>query len=203
MKPNNQIAASLAFYSFLAAMAFFAVVRFFGLLWFQQEYIPIDISWLAYYVIMGAFLVAEGFIITRCLTASKWLVCLLCAAGYLGFLYICVYPFAMWTLFWCDLGYIFLVPLCLNWNKGRLESFIASLIFAGGISLYQGIMMFGRGYPAISKYDAAWQILATIDYKFFLVILLLKKELVSNAGKRLLSLVRACRIFPKNRPRDL
>ena len=175
-KSNGEIALDLAFYSFLAAMAFFAAARLLGAFWFRQEYVPVNMPTAAYYGVMGAYLVAEGFIIIKCLTAAKWPVCLLCAVLYLAALYAAVYPFALWALFWCDLAYAFLVPMLLNRKRGKLKSLANSLIFVALISLYQLVMMFGRAYPAGAKYDAVWQILATIDYKFFLILMLIKKE---------------------------
>jgi hypothetical protein len=41
---NKRIAADLAFYSFVVAMVFFAIVRFLGLLWFKAGYVSIDMQ---------------------------------------------------------------------------------------------------------------------------------------------------------------
>jgi len=151
-------------------MAFFAVVRVFGLLWFQQEYVYTAMPLWAEYTVMAAFMVFEITIMLRILTPLSWRKAAAIALAVRAVYFLCL-PDPIYFIL--DVLAAMVIPLITN--KDKEKSVGASLLYIGGISLYQGLMMIGRGYPLLSKFSPSWQILGTIDYRIFLLLILLVK----------------------------
>lgn len=179
MKDKNKspeyIAVSLLFHSFIIAMIIFALFRIIGVAWFSQDYVTMEVSPLADRIIMSAYHLLEGFLILKILTKQKWWVCLLCALCYTGLQQL---NLNMYVTFALDVIYTFSIPFVFNKNKEK--SILMSMLFFVGICSYQYLMMFGRyDLVIVGKYDVVWQILSTIDYKIFLIVILLFKTIKS------------------------
>jgi hypothetical protein len=169
------IATLLLFCSFIIAMVIFALFRVIGVAWFSQDYVTMQVSPLADRLIMSAYHVIEGFLILKILTKQKWWVCLLCALCYTG---VQQFNLNMYITFALDIAYTFVMPFI--FNKDKDKSILMSTLFFVGIIGYQYLMMFGRyDLVMVGKYDVVWQILSTIDYKFFLIVILLFKTMKS------------------------
>lgn|GEM_PF-6514475 len=173
MRTHKETAAILFFSAYIVAMAFFAVIRAFGLLWFRVEYVPMELPEWAGAVILLIFLYAEFCIVLRILTSVKWgwIACMALAVTAVDF--VCSEGWQFWLL---DLAICLVIPLI--FNKDKRMSIGYSLMYIAGINLYQGLMMLGRGYPMLAKFDVVWQTLGTIDYRFFLLSILALKGVV-------------------------
>ncbi len=172
-KSPEYIAVSLMFYSFIVAMIVFAVFRFCGIAWFSPEYVSYSISEPLYYIITSVLHILEGYIIMRVLTNESFIKCILIAFIYDLLTYlIMLLPFNNEILFVFDIIYIVSIPFIFNQNKDM--SIINSCVFILFIALYQVIMSFSR-YAMIytAKYDVIYSLLSLIDYKCFLIVLLL------------------------------
>ena len=172
-RPHRQTAALLAFGAYIAAMVFFALVRACGMLWFQQEYVHAEIPVWAGNIILSALWVFEICLILKILTPISWKWALLIAEPLAALDYLFAYG---WQYILVD-GIVFLfLPLLINKDRERSAGY--SILFIAGINLYQLLMMFGRGYPMMAKFDPVWQMLGTIDYKFFLLSVFAVKGVV-------------------------
>ena len=175
--PNKYMAAILACCCYIVAMAFFAIVRVFGLLWFQQEYVQDTLPLWVEGIVMCSFLVFEAAVILRILTPIRWRTAILIGTVYKA---LCFLFTASWLFFLADILFTVCIPLIFNKDKERSIGY--SLLFFVCIFVYQCLMTFGRGYPALSKFNPIWQLLGTIDYKLFLLLILYVKGVATMFG---------------------
>ena len=174
-RAHKQTAAILLFFSFIAAMLFFAVVRIFGGLWFKAEFVWHDMpQWLSFLILNFLFIFDITFLL-KILTNNSWVKSFIVA-----FLYNIVINFisSLSIHFITDIVFCLFVPLFFNKNKAK--SFGYNLCYFLGIFGYQAIMMYGRGYPMIGSFNAIWQLISTIDYRFFILSIFLLKGVVKN-----------------------
>jgi hypothetical protein len=177
MRTHRQTAAVLFVSAYIAAMAFFAIVRAFGLLWFQQEYIETSIPYWAGFVLMYLFWTFDGVILLKTLTPISWWK----SAAIIGAVRVIVFFTAAGNVsFLFEFTILMVIPFIEN-GKGienKRRSIGNSALYFAGITAYQLMMIFGRGYPMLGKYCHSWQILLTIDYRLFLFGLFLMKGAV-------------------------
>ena len=177
-KSPESIALDLLFYSFIISMVVFAIFRFFGIAWFAQDYTPVLISEPGYYIISTLFKVFEGVIILRVLTNLKLRYCLCYATGY-ALLVLVLHNPAISTIL--DFVYTTSIPFIHNADKDK--SIKHSVLYILTVCAYQLIMSFGRyGMPATAKWDLGYAFLSLIDYRIFLIIILLyvKRRKIKN-----------------------
>lgn len=160
---------AMAMYSFIIFMLFFALCRLCGWFWFSVEYKPIEVDKWVFWFIMGLYKTVEGLIILKTLTKVKWYYCLI-----LAIVYTCI-NFSInnkGLQFLSDIIYIVSIPFIFNQDKEN--SILTSFIYILVISCYQIFMMFGRySIESIGKYDLFYQTFSTIDYKLFLLLVML------------------------------
>lgn len=170
-KSPEHIAISLLFYSFIIAMCIFAMCRAFNIGLFANGYISIETSEIMYYAISMAFHLYEGFLILKILTKLRWYNCLIIAACYTVLANVIGNHTVIFVL---DLVYIVSVPFIFNEDKER--SIKNSVYFILGMALYQFAMSFGRyDVTTLGKYDIGYAVLSFIDYRLFLLTILLNK----------------------------
>ena len=160
---------------YVVAMAFFAVVRAFGLLWFMQEP-PAGIGnpWVDFFVKMGLW-VLDGVIFTKTLTLLTTNKSILIVTMHTILAYAALFVGVdLFIVF--EVSLFLFVPLVVN--KDKEKSLGYSLLYGGLIMAYTMLMMWGRGYPMIARYSAPWQLLAMIDYKMLIVGILFLKEVL-------------------------
>lgn len=172
---NRNTTVRLLLHSFIIAMLIFAALRVCGVTYFVQQYADISFSAAKTRIIMFLYFVVEGTLILKILTSFSTKQCIAWAVGY-KLLQYCIAPGLVVVGVLLDCVYIVGLPLLHNQDKQK--SLFKSAIFVVLVSLYQGIMMFGRyGQSIGGKQDAVWQILSTVDYKFFLATIYLGKEM--------------------------
>lgn len=168
-KSPKYIATTLMFYSFIVCMLIFAIFRFCGLFYFSKDYESLETSEVVYRLITGLYHCLEGYLILKILTDKKWYVCLPFALAYTiiaKFVNNSMVSFLLDTLFTFSIPFIF--------NKDKDKSIIKSSLFMLVICIYQMVMSFGRySVDIINKFDLFYAIVSTIDYKLFLVSILL------------------------------
>ena len=169
-KSPEEIAVSLLFYAFIVCMFIFAGFRLLGVGWFAQDYTSVEISPIISTIILAVYHIFEGVLILKILTKQKFWVCLLCSSAYTAILLLQLNPTLVFVL---DIVYIVILPFILNEDKDK--SMLQSCGFMLAISCYQLLMSFGRYGSASGKFDLVYQLLSTIDYKLFLIIILLYK----------------------------
>lgn len=169
-KSPEQIALNLLLFAFIIGMAVFAVFRFCGLAWFTQEPVPTICNERIYYIVSSALHIFEGYVILRILTRTKWYNCLLIAVLYDALFYFI--PMSANIQFACDVLYMTSIPFIFNNNKEK--SILSSCLLILGLSAYQLAMSFSRYSMSLAgKYDVSYALLSLIDYRCFLIILLL------------------------------
>lgn len=167
---NRQVAGLLTLIACVVSMLFFFVVRCFGLLWYQVPMTMQPMAYLPTLLINTALWTFEGYIIFRVLTDMRKV-----SAFGLSLLFKLIMMFFIndSTHFVFELLYMVFVPLLCNNDK---ETSVGhSLFLIVGMSIYQLMMMFGRGYDILSRADTIHGVIATLDYRFFLLSLLALK----------------------------
>ena len=175
-KSPEYIAVSLLFYSFIIAMLVFVIFRFCGIAWFSQNYVPFETNKFWYYTISILLKCFEGTIILMILSKIKLWYAILIALVY-SFI---IFFIQNLTIEFClDIIYTFSIPFIFNNNKDK--SIIYSFIYFIGVCLYQLLMSFARyNMTFIGKYDLGYAFLSLIDYRFFLISILLFKILYNK-----------------------
>lgn len=180
-RSHYETTAFLLVFCYMGAMLFFALVRAFGLLWFQAEYLETVMPEWLQFVVLCLLLSFDCFIKLKTLTLLKWrkivvIVAVICAFN----LSLSILPISIYLLFLMgmvtDVLLLVIVPLVSNRDKERSIGY--SLLYILVISLYQGVMSFGRGYPMLAMFSPSWQIVSTIDYRMFLIGILVVKGVV-------------------------
>jgi hypothetical protein len=156
---------------YIAAMLFFAIVRVFGALWFRQVYVEAGLTPWAESLLMLFFWASEYTLILKTLSPLRWRTAV--ALSLLVRLTTMFYN-PLWFCFAVDSLGAIIIPFAANKDKER--SVGHSLAYIIAISLYTLVMMFGRGYPLLSRFSVSWQILGTLDYKLFILGIYLAKE---------------------------
>lgn len=170
-KTPEHIALSLLFYSFIIAMCVFALFRAFNIGIFANGYISIETSYLVYAVVSMTLHALEGFLMLKILTDLRWQYCLPLACCYT----VIAALVGNQTIIAClDLVYAFSIPFI--FNKDKEQSIKNSTLYFLGICVYQFIMSFGRyDVTTLGKYDIGYAALSFIDYKVFILVILLNK----------------------------
>lgn len=160
-------------------MIFFCLVRIFGLFYFRTEYVFYEFNFIIERIILTVSYMFEASLILKILTDVSLKKVLL-----ISLIYNIVSLFFMenQTIFFItDLLYIIAIPF--YFNKNKRISLGYSLLYIIGTSLYSITMMFGRSYPLLSAFSATWQIIAIIDYKIFILLIFIMKEVFKVGGK--------------------
>lgn len=177
-KTPENIASNLLFYSFIVCMVIFALFRLCGVGVFSQDYQPFIVSEVGYYIISVLFKVFEGVIILSVLTKLKLRYCLLYAVAYALLVLLMQNSMASTIL---DFVYTTAIPFI--HNKDKDQSIKYSSIYILVVCFYQLLMSFGRyGMPTNAKWDLGYAFLSLIDYRAFLIVILLftKKRRIKN-----------------------
>ena len=176
MRTHKQTAALLTATAFVVSMAFFAVVRAFGLLWFSHDPPVMLPEWIEPPLIVLFFLF-DHIVILKILTDAPWKQAAVVSVLW-KLLDVAIYQFTenTWVYFALCALFTILIPLALNREKDKSLGY--SILFFVVINVYQLLMMFGRGYPAESNISAVWQVIGLIDYRFFLLSLLSMRGVV-------------------------
>lgn len=160
---------TMAMYSFIAFMIFFALCRLCGWFWFSVEYKSIEVSKWVFWLIMGIYKTVEGVIILKILTVIKWYYCLL-----ISIIYTCLNFSINESVIQFGLDIVFTFSIPFIFNRDKTKSILSSLILFLIICIYQAFMMIGRYNLSINgKYDLFYAICSTIDYKLYLLIIML------------------------------
>lgn len=170
-KTPEHIALSLLLYSFIIAMCVFALFRAFNIGIFANGYISIETSEVMYYAISMVFYTYEGFLMLKILTNLRWYCCLPIACCYTVLANLIGNRTIIMLL---DLVYAFSIPFI--FNKDKDKSIKHSTLYFVGVCIYQFIMSFGRyDVTTLGKYDIGYAVLSFIDYRIFILIILLNK----------------------------
>ena len=183
MKNNNPeyTVVNLLFYSFIICMLIFMVFRFLGILWFSQSYVPFEVNPIGYNIISILLKTFEGAIILKILTKLKTHYCTILAIMYSLLIFILNQPNLEFIL---DIVFIVSLPYIFNDNKE--QSIINSSLYIVLISAYQLLMSFSRYSMSLAgKYDLGYALLSVIDYRVFLIVVLLfvHKHRINKGGK--------------------
>jgi len=164
-------------------MIFFAIIRSFGILWFSAEYVETTLPEWGGLLLLWVMWFIDSALMLKTLTSITWkkvLIISLCLLiVFIALQYLTpVLSFVVWEVLTTASAFIVLlvIPLFLTQDKELTLGY--SLFYVLGISLYQIVMRFGRGYPAIGMMSPSWQIVSTIDYRLFLLAILLMKGAV-------------------------
>ena len=173
-RPHHHTAVILLVCIYVGAMLFFAIIRAFGLLWFQAEYQYTSLSPILGAILLFAFYWFDWTVKLKTVSSFRWGIVIL-SAFLISAVVEAIFVFfdSFQFMFPIELALLFGIPLIASKNKKHTILATASYFFI--ISAYQLMMIFGRGYPFIAKYSPSWQILVTIDYRMFLIGLLLLK----------------------------
>lgn len=162
---------SLIIFFYLSFAVFLVVARSFGILIYQAEPMNINIPfWVGEFFksILWAF---DCTIVLRMLTELPWkrIICIaLVLTTLLTFEVLYKYSYLF------DVTYFLIIPIVCASNKLiKIRQSIFLLIF---ISLYQGLMFLGRGYPYLARVHILWQVVLTLDFHVFLFIIYQAKE---------------------------
>lgn len=178
-KNPETTAVNLLFYSFIICMLVFTVFRFTGILWFSQAYVPFEINSVGYYIISVLLKTYEGTIILKILTNLKMRNCIILALSYSLLIFIIANPNLEFML-----DIIFTVSIPFIFNKNKEASIIHSSMYFVLICAYQLLMSFSRyNMTFTGKYDLGYALLSTIDYRLFLIIILLFIHKTKKGGK--------------------
>lgn len=174
-RTHRETAAILLVICYVSAIVFFAFVRMLGLIWFKQEYVETSMPLWAGHVLMSAFWMFDGVIKIKTLSRATWksAIFIIVPLRIVPYLVLPLAPIVIMSIeFFILIG----VPFILNKDKERSIGY--SVLYVVAISIYQGLMMLGRGYPMLAKFSPSWQILLTIDYRLFLFGLFLMKGVI-------------------------
>jgi len=177
VRTHRETAILLMVACYIGAMMFFAITRTFGLLWFSVEYIETGFSRHAGYALLIIFWIIDGVVKIKTLTSLSW-----------GWVVFSVLVFRLLTLIpavfgwgiWVDIvaTTIILIAFPLLVNKDKARSVVYATLYVVAISAYQGLIMLGRGYPVLTHFYPSWQIILTLDYRLFLVIIFIAKGVI-------------------------
>ncbi len=177
---ERNITLLLMFCTCIGAMVFFALARLLGFTNFVVERVEISLPIFAEIAILYTYHATETVITAKILTSKtcKW--CIVAGVTYTSILYLLyLTPLAQFAFIY-DLMYMVAMPIVLQrTNYSRIKTGLSTITYVTLISFYTVMMQFGR-YGVNGKTEIEYAILSTIDYKFFLVSILLIKEYVMD-----------------------
>ncbi len=168
----KQVALTLVIVAYGFAMIFFAIVRATGALWFSASYTTVEISKIADIAIRFFCYAIDCFVAIKFLIPMSFGV----ASGF-AFIISFIQGYIPHThVLFLDVFLYLILPVILNKDKALALGNV--ILFNAGIIAYQLIMMIGRGYPSpiVGKPSGLWMLLSLVDYKMFLIAIIIAKE---------------------------
>ena len=174
-RTHKQTLIILLFCAYAIAMAFFAIVRGFGLLYFQAENLiePFP-QWLELCITTGLWMFTFTMAL-KTLTDQRWHVCLIISIAVKTFILL-TYTYLLTHIavfIAIDILMLILIPYIFNDDKEMSLGY--SILYIVMLNIYSIGIVFGRGYPMISEMTAGWALIAILDYYLFIYILYILK----------------------------